>query len=181
MVKVESESQVSCQSCPSYCISCLSNLTCIQCDTNYVLNPIPNSSNQCISTCPDGYTSDGYQCIQCKINCKKCQLNGRCVECFNSIALGSDYVCKVDKTCGMGKYKALNGTCINCSVGCLSCIDATTCDACGLFTVNSTATINTFSKNNQCWTECGLGYFNTFAPNVCINCPSFCTTCISQT
>lgn len=77
-VKVVNNNMVSCQNCPTYCEQCLTNLTCIKCNSNYVLNPIINATPACLSSCPPGYISDGYLCIHCPSNCKVCSITGIC-------------------------------------------------------------------------------------------------------
>ena len=74
---------VFCISCQPNCISCTSTF-CIRCSASFVINPV--LTTQCISTCPDGYASDGYQCVQCKTNCKTCELDGRCLSCMDTSA-----------------------------------------------------------------------------------------------
>lgn len=147
----------------------MSNLTCIKCNTNFVLNPLLNNTNttQCLSTCPDGYTSDGYQCFPCKVNCKVCDIMGTCYQCLSSYTLTSSNNCVNDTSCLSNQYK--NSTsCVNCSTGCSTCLSSTVCTSCGV----SSFGIQYYLKLSTCVVDCSSGYFKLTLGNQCRKCPA---------
>ncbi len=104
----QNNSNYQCSSCPSNCLSCSNQFTCIVC-SSYYYQFISNGSVSCVSNCPDMYYTptvvDGTgQCGPCGTNCYACVDGQTCSQCL------------------LSSYVIVSGTCTpyNC-VNCFIC------------------------------------------------------------
>lgn len=81
----------------------------------------------CVS-CADGYYLKSGKCIKCPENCKKCDSEGKCLECaigYNGLpncAKQCNWILDESKQCVCPKSSfKFQDTCVPCDMGCLEC------------------------------------------------------------
>lgn len=152
---------INCQKCNSgsdICDSCQ--------DNKYLLN------NTCVDDCPLGYRKNGYICEKCNVeNCTDCSANAdTCVTCDNSFVKISDTECS--KTCPEGSFPDFSiSSCSPCSLNCLVCTDGHSCNQC--------ANGSFVNANNDCVTDCEIGYTGNPVNGKCEKCEENCAKCIA--
>ena len=99
--------------CPENCVSCDSNLSCVECKHAYHLdNGVCVSKNQSLRKCE---LENGFLCVKCsqfyyksqELVCKKCPSN--CVSCEES----TDHSAQECSICKSGHYKSPDSKCFN--------------------------------------------------------------------
>lgn len=152
-----------CQSCPLNCLNCSSPSSCTLC-----INKTYLYKQNCLSSCPIGTYNVGSVCSACTLPF--------CVQCS---AVNATQVCKVCDpnsgtlllnggcifTCPANTFSNTN-VCINCSIGCSQCLNASYCTAC---------LSNYAFYSGKCLLTCPMG---TFLNNgTCSSCISGCYQC----
>ena len=164
----------------------------------------PDNCNTCNfndsrSSCIDGHF--GIVCEDfCSDNCKNCSFDSKfyCYKCFEEYYLDSMeltcYPCYNSCSSCYGpnenqclscydKYFIKNHVCINCNVGCFSCLSETICTSCipGYFQSNDKcnkcpANCASCSSNRTC-SKCDAGFFGA----TCLeHCHEYCQTCYNN-
>ncbi|EAR95046.2 TNFR/NGFR cysteine-rich region family protein (macronuclear) [Tetrahymena thermophila SB210] len=165
-----------CSSCNSSCLACngpASN-NCIQCSNSLYLN---QSSNQCVSICPQGTFPDGSTniCSKCDLSCFTCSgpSSSNCLSCSGSLFLStSGNECK--NSCKTNEFQNnANNQCTPCDSSCLTCNGNlnTNCLSCSdpLFLQQSSST---------CIQKCDSNQYGQITPQrTCLVCDSTCATC----
>ncbi len=152
------------------CITCTST-SCTSCQQPYTLNSL--NSGQC-TNCIAGYVFQGGLCQLCASPCATCSGSStNCTTCkigyyiFNSIC---------SSVCPTGYFGNSGGICVICTVS--NCKECTSngCSACqtGFVTVITSGVIS-------CQTACPTAAYLDSTTNICYNCSSGCTSCLSTT
>ena len=164
--------------CFTPCATCLSDLvTCTSCLITSDLQIY--FQNRCISSCPDGYFAQNYQCFPCNPVCKTCLSNNinYCLTCQDNFPINISYGKKtrscVNK-CPEGYYNNKNN-CLKCMLPCQNCEDLNQCTNC-----YQNSTFPYFYKSNKkCVFNCPIGTYND--NNTCYDCDELCINCLSST
>jgi len=143
-----------CTSCTTPCKNCTGVSTnCTSCTGGYYL-----TSNQCETTCPDGYYADPSTntCLIC---------NAACLTCNEMFAINC-------LSCSPG-FVLMSGQCLACDTSCTTCsgIGNTDCITCNG---------SLYYQQGSCVGTCGKDYYIMTSPmKQCIKCPTTCLTCVS--
>jgi proprotein convertase subtilisin/kexin type 5 len=166
-----------CQNIISYCLECVSSLTCTKCQVGYALSATQRVCQACsaISNCAECslyYKCDkckplfylnGYYCQPCTFTLDVCctQYIPNCARCLTgSICAG----------CNTGYFYAVNDTS---NSSCLSCGQlVANCSQCATNTICAVCNTGFFLDNTTC------SYCADFIPN-CLTCysSSICSSC----
>jgi hypothetical protein len=85
---------------------------------------------------------------------------------MSSYIMTSSNNCVTDNSCLSYQYK--NSTiCVNCSTGCLTCLNSTVCTSCGMSAIG----LQYYLKLSTCVLDCSSGYFKYSLGNQCRKCP----------
>jgi hypothetical protein len=152
----QNTSNYQCSSCPSNCLSCSNQSTCIVC-SSYYYQYISSGAVSCVSNCPDMYYTptvvDGTgQCGACGTNCYACVDGQTCTQCI------------------LSSYVIVSGTCTpyNC-VHCLTCNNNNnTCGQC---------LPSYYLFNNGCLASCPDSYYADNSTGQCLSCVTNCLLC----
>ncbi|CAD8114389.1 unnamed protein product [Paramecium sonneborni] len=157
-------SSPNCKNCQIQCFTCQNKEdNCTSCPTTRHLD-----GNTCI--CDQGYYDNkGDKCLKCDDNCINCSISSKnCSECDLTLQRILDKVthrciCKDGST-------ELNGTCVNCDLGCLTCLNY----------INYCTSCKTLKLliNNKC--QCIDGTYESGNDKQCLYCNTTCQTCINQ-
>jgi len=138
---------------------------CPECMKNYFLY-----NNLCIPKCPNGYYGYDKKCYKCPNNCKTCNINGECIDCFDQYYLMN----KRCRYCRDQFYGIIKKECIRCEDdNCLQCEYSNVenkfkCKLCRypyiLF-------------NDKCQSDCPIGYYRY--EDTCLKCTYPCKQCSS--
>ena len=145
----------------------------------HVINPLyssGSSQDQCLSACPTGFTSDGFQCAACIYKCATCQLDGKCLSCVSGYILMPSNICALNNTCnGFQFYNSSTTLCNNCNGfgNCNTCTLRFYCSSCA--TVNGTTQ---FLQGLFCVNNCNSGFFKHASSLQCRPCSKACSECI---
>jgi len=125
-------------------------------------------------------------CYLCHKTCKDCEGSGlstSCKECFTNFYLlyntGPAKVGVCLQECPTGTFKnmdsTIGGICNTCDSTCLDCSNST---ASGCLSCSA----GRYLLNKKCETSCGIlsGKFANTEMNICDNCATNCTSCISK-
>lgn len=126
-----------------------------------------------MTSCPSGYSQEGPYCVPNPV-CTGFTYQGYCLTtCLaGTYANYHDYTCITNQTAGITICPTVieMGTCLNCSLNCLVCISATSCERC-----TNTTVLYMSNSSSSCMSYCPWGYYNS--SGVCIVCPSSCSSC----
>lgn len=130
-----------------------------------------NLYNQtCLVTCPLGFVGLNKICTACTNNCSSCSgSTSNCLSCLSGNYLVNSSSPSCSPTCPTGLYP--NNSTQSCT-GCTS-----PCSFCSGDAQNCTACLTGLLQNNQCVSNCSLGYY--LSGNSCPPCNSNCTQCTS--
>lgn len=73
---------MNCIACQPPCATCLNNVVATQCASCIAGKLL--LVDKCVDTCPDGYYSNGIQCLKCVSPCQKCTDITTCLSCDNN-------------------------------------------------------------------------------------------------
>ena len=163
-----------CQPCSSVCVTCsvaAENCTSTTCPQNLFF-----LSNQCLSSCPDGYYADTAlrQCKACATECLKCFGAGAaaCTKCSASAYLQIGLT-TCAATCNPGEYaNSVNNECTECNPACALCTSPTVCQSC-----QSVNGLGYFLDVNKCTVKCPSDKFGNTGNFQCVGCADGCATC----
>jgi len=155
-----------CVDCPKNCKTCTQD-KCLICDNGlYIFG-----DNQCISDCPDGYTTSGNTCLKCtNPSCRKCSESSLdvCESCYPNNLLQNG---NCQEKCSEGYYQS-GSSCLECSEGCKQCDNALSCNDCD---------DDYFLKSERCVKNCEAGYMANNQAGTCDKCnESNCSQCDSS-
>lgn len=149
--------------CPSNCLTCSNNETCLTCEIHYGLDQQRND-NKCYPICENATFVSSGTCVLCDDeHCKKCRTTNNCDECEAHYykQVNADKVICVEN-CGIGNF-INDGSCKQCGNLCAEC-NATTCFRC----------LPDFSlQSNDCKENCDFGFARNQTSengNVCVPC-----------
>jgi hypothetical protein len=185
---------VSCNNIIANCDICVSNVTCSVCKPNYILYYNSNTkTTTCVQVCPLSYyptattISTSLACQPClDSSCLQCITNSttnsyQCLSCANNtFLLPSLGICITQCYTGYYPIYTTNGNnqiCVQCPLGCQSCINSTVCASCSDGYILDIV-------NSRCVTVCGIGYYqfynSTYVGYVCVKCNTNngCIDCI---
>ena len=183
-----------CAACHASCKACSGpdDVDCLICKEADVkkypsLEGVPG---KCLAPCEDhkyrSAADDFAACHDCDNSCGNCKGPGPsdCLTCpdgmtkipFNPYAIGACVAVCADTH----KYPAINGSCLECHAGCLTCVGPTlkeclTCPA-GMQRLNPDIRFN-----SSCVQGCEVGKFWNMMNNICDPCHSTCKTCMGET
>ena len=177
-----------CDDCIPPCKECSDIKRCISCVNSLFLSPDLTMEDNCLTVCPNGHyaNSDNNKCDSCKKGCKLCssiKICKSCDETFNyleqkheCLAICPDRYYSLKKLISASNLEITESmrTCEKCQTGCLTCKDTSDfCTSCeiGLFRLE---------KENKCFNNCPVGYYNNFNINICSKCHPTCKTCIED-
>ena len=177
-----------CDDCIPPCKECSDIKRCISCVNSLFLSPDLTMEDNCLTVCPNGHyaNSDNNKCDSCKKGCKLCSSINICKSCdetFNyleqkheCLAICPDRYYSLKKLISASNLEITESmrTCEKCQTGCLTCKDTSDfCTSCeiGLFRLE---------KENKCFNNCPVGYYNNFNINICSKCHPTCKTCIED-
>ncbi len=132
------------------------------------------SSNQCVSTCPDGFYADlaNRTCQPCSSECLSCQSNSKfCTSCksVTNVVLKNNR-CQILNTCDSGSYyDAEKKHCHFCDITCKEChsSEQTGCTEC--------FETRPWLLNGKCVARCPIGYWKM--DKECLKCGLGCSAC----
>lgn len=152
-----------CDNCSDFCDSCQSADICDRCQNGYDLQ-----DDICKTDCSAGSVSINGICVPCDKKCDVCLPNNTsiCIVCTAG-KFNQNGVC-VDE-CASNQYVDKDGNCKDCSLNCLICTDASTCNKCGPLQV---------LFNDQCVDVCPNSFVDL--NGTCVPCNSDCKTCNSS-
>ena len=108
--------------CIANCSSCV-NQVCSLCKSGFSLS----ASNDCLSSCPNGFYSSQGKCLPCKFPCLVCSSAVQCLSC------GTDYslvLGKCMRMCPSQQYSLNDSLCTQCAEKCLACTGPSACSIC---------------------------------------------------
>ena len=165
-----------CSSCKngcfgSICLDCYESSCIIDGVTNKLFC-IPELSTASTCKCDElmFFSYDYMSCMDCHSDCKTCDKENSCVECFDANSESGIVGCK----CKMGFYNVSalvsDGLCLKCKSGCKDCASDKNCTEC--------LDENSIVQDGGC--ICKSGYFNTTEitdDGDCLMCHSDCKFC----
>lgn len=116
-----------CSLCIPPCYTCSSDVLCISCSYNYLLN------SSCISECPIGFYKDQANliCESCLPSCNTCSSNTMCTSCKSGCLFSG--TCLTDCP-SLQLYKKISSSslcdCVQCVYPCNTCTNQNTCLSC---------------------------------------------------
>lgn len=113
---------VTCRSCRSPCLNCLSSTACTSCLAGFLFN------QSCVITCPNGkypQTADST-CQNCDVKCLTCYSLTSCQSCSTGFYL---FQSSCLSSCPTFYYPSVN-MCLPCTLPCLTCLNSTACMTC---------------------------------------------------
>lgn len=144
------------------CRFCSFNLnTCTSClEGEFIFN------GDCLSACPVGTYTDGFNCIECSLPCSECsETSDNCTSCISSFILENG---KCLGKCESGEVE-ISGNCKKClELTCHICSSTQSCDKCSE---------GFYLLNNKCLDVCPENYYSLNGS--CAPCLKGCVSCIS--
>jgi hypothetical protein len=159
-----------CNTCMDSCQDCTDGVSCSTCKAGY-LTVQDYTSNNCVTSCPTGYTLTNTACLSCDYR----NADGTCITCFGSTPFIYQYKCK--DSCPSGLYPNIKNSCMNCTSNILykgicyeTCPDKTFYDN-SLKTCYTCEDKKMIYYNNTCVNHCPQGS-SLNENNVCETCQS---------
>lgn len=176
-----------CQSCPSECRTCDSEMECRECvDGLYLYD------GRCSAVCPVGYRTNDSVCQECPVGCLECK--ELCITCKEDFMLAEgvcvsqcpDYMYRIHNQCercddyciqctDQGSciqcqvgYYSIDSVCMSCPYPCIECLSEQTCIRC---------LSDYVAYKGRCIEHCPTGTYNS--SGVCIECKLNCSVCSS--
>ena len=159
-----------CRNCPSNCLNCTDNLTCLHCQHNYGIT----NNGTCHRLCPlqAYYIKLTKSCDLCDASCLDCigPNSTDCISCFSHHSL-EDGQCILNTTCPTGQFfNQIDIECIPCIDNCLICNNSLMCSHCidGYFLYNE----KQYEEDGVC----------KMCTSQCAHCSTFenCQACYAQ-
>lgn len=181
-----------CIQCPANCVSCSALNSCTYCNDGYYLT---NSASQvcapnCVPPCATCSYTNPSSCLSCIAGYVYASTTNKCIT--NTLSCSANvYSCAV---CPMGTSFNKPQQCVNCAVGCLTCLGNSTftCTSCPAGSwLNGNKCPSCMAGCAQCVTgsiceQCSNGFVsNSWGPLIgqaqttaCLACQSPCVTCM---
>lgn len=115
-----------CNTCPTGCATCSSDILCLTCDLNYALH-----NDLCVNPCPEAMfvntASSPNICSNCMTDCKLCSDASSCTTCYGDFEFTAG-------TCSCPIKSVVTGPqqCTSCPINCDVCdatLDCTSCSS----------------------------------------------------